>query len=87
MFINFYSFIKLQISFTTFMMFLPFQGVFLNYQFRLFIYFLLHFKEYAYEFFTKFHLLYIFHSYVFHQLLKTCITFDFEFLMHKTFRY
>ena len=57
MLINF-CFIKLQISFTIFMMFLPFQGVFLNYQLRLFIYFQLHFRENAYEFFTKFHLLF-----------------------------
>ena len=44
-------FIKLQNSFTIFMMFLPFQGVFLNDQFRLFIYFLLLFREHAYEFY------------------------------------
>ena len=72
MFINFCRFIKLQISFTIFMMFLPFQGVFLNYQFRLFIYFLLHFREHAYEFFTKFHLLF-FMVMLFTKFLKTCI--------------
>ena len=36
--INFCRFIKLQISFTI-CMFLPFKAMFLNYQFRLFIYF------------------------------------------------
>ena len=86
MFTNFYSFIKLQISFTIFMMFLPFQGVFLKDQFRLCIYFLLHFREHAYEFFTKFHLLFFLVMF-FTKFLKTCITFDFEFLMHKTFKY
>ena len=51
LFINFCRFKKLQISVTVFMMLLPFQGVFLNYQFRLFVYFLQHFREHAYEFF------------------------------------
>ena len=72
--INFCRFIKLQISFTI-CMFLPFKGMFLNYQFRLFIYF-----KFSSTFqraclwivFTKIHLLF-FMVMFFTKFLKTCI--------------
>ena len=69
--VNFCRFIKVkhQISFTI-CMFLPFKGMFLNYQFRLFIYFefLLNFRIA----FTKIHLLF-FMVMFFTKFLKACI--------------
>ena len=47
--------------------------VFLNYQFRLFVYFIQHFREHAYEFFyLKFHSLFFMVMFS-TKFLKTCI--------------
>ena len=64
MFINFCPFIKLQSSFTIFMMFLPFHGSFFKFPISSFYILSTTFRENAYDSFT------ISNGYVLHQILK-----------------